>query len=108
MFEYIEKLRKKSDKEKNRIAFFSAFAFSALIFIVWASVVVPGVKNDNKAEVAAVGSSPISDFSNVVSDFIIQVKTGMSDLKSSVSGLSTSTQYYSATSSVGNSSSEAR
>lgn len=98
MFEYIERLRRKSDKEKRRIAFFTATLFSLVIFIVWMTVVLPNFKKSNNKidNVASVSASPTEGFMDAVSNFIGQVKNGIEGLNFEIKSVSTSTQYYKA------------
>ncbi len=83
MFEFIEKLRQKSDKTKNRIAFLTAFAFSGLIFVLWLTVFLPdftqGEKQENQALVGE--PSPLSTFFDTISEGVKVITQQFSELK---------------------------
>jgi len=109
VFDFLEKLRGKSDKQKKQIAFCLALLFAGLIFVVWLSVIFPGL-HQNKVEedkVANLTPSPFSVFMSQISSGISSIGSKVSEIKSSVSSFSTGPVQYIATSTATTTSSRA-
>ena len=85
MFELIEKLRSKPESAKKRIAFFTAFAFSGLLFIAWATVIFPNFKRSLDQTAKDTGPSPISTFAATIMSGVSSVTNQISEIKT-VSG----------------------
>ncbi len=82
MFEYIEKLRGKSEKTKKRIAFFGALGFSVVILGIWLSVVYPQIKNPEVVEkVQTGGPSPLSALGDNIYDGFSSVRGAFGGFK---------------------------
>jgi hypothetical protein len=97
MFDYIEKLRQKSDKSKRWIAFLSSFSFAGLIFVVWLSVIYPDFRFQEKQRQTASANeaSPVGSFFSNMKEGFAGVKKQVDDMKDVVSGISSSTYYVS-------------
>ena len=97
MFEYIEKLRQKSEKSKRWIAFLTSFSFAGLIFVVWLSVIYPDFRfQEKQRQTATVNeASPVGSFFSNMKEGFAGVKKQVDDIKGIVSGMSSSTYYVS-------------
>lgn len=100
MFNYIEKLRQKSEKEKKRVALLYAFLFAGVIFVIWLSVVYPDFRKEKTVGVeieersgptGAIKENIISGFNNIKGEFF--------NMKEVIYNLSREEVYYSSTSS---------
>lgn len=100
MFEYIERLRKKSDKEKRQVAFLIAFLFSLTIFTFWFFAVFPGFKKQGEIEkkVIALESEPGVSFSSLFEGKFDQIKEQLDKIKNFAGNFSTDLEYYIASS----------
>lgn len=95
MFDFIERLRQKSDSSKKKIAFLVSFSISGFIFVVWLTVVLPDFSFSQKQkQAAAVGDAGLfySFYSNLTEGWN-GVQDQFKDLKDTVSSISTSTHY---------------
>ncbi|MFZ2523072.1 MAG: hypothetical protein WAW92_01665 [Minisyncoccia bacterium] len=101
MFEYLDKVRKKDEKIKKRIAFYVALACAAFIFIIWLTVSVPQIKNEKRAQdaIASTTKSPLSNFMAIISNGLIEAQKNVSEIKSAINVLSSTTAYYYSTTS---------
>ena len=84
MFNFIEKLRQKPESSKTLIAFSFSFLFAGTIFLVWLTVVLPDIRQDQeiKDKVAKIEPSPFSTFfGNVANSF-----SALNDLASPKTG----------------------
>ena len=99
MFEILDKLRRKSDRTKKQIAFFTAFSLAGIIFVVWLSVIYPDFRQttDKEKKVNNLEPSPISNFNNKFIDGFMGVKDQFSQIKEAISSFSTLPAYYTAT-----------
>lgn len=104
MFDLIEKLRQKSDKSKNKIAFLTSFTFSGLIFVVWLTIIYPDLKfiEKQKQTATASESSLSGSFIENMKEGFLGLKKEINDLKSVVDNVGTSTYYVSNNSSTVN------
>lgn len=96
MFEYLEKIRQKPERTKNRIAFLSAFSFSGLIFVVWLTVIYPDITfQERQKQAASVNEAGM--FSSFIENFkegFSGIKNEANGIKDMVSSISTSTMFY--------------
>ncbi len=95
MFEFIERLRQKSDKTKKRIAFLSAFCFVGLILVMWLTIVYPDFSFVQKQkQTASVGDTGMFDsfFANITEGFG-GIKNQIQSMKDMFYSVSTSTHY---------------
>ncbi len=100
MFEFLEKLRQKSDKEKRRFAFLVSFLFSATIFALWFFAVYPSFKeqSDIEKKVKALESSPTESMASVIMSSFGQIKEKISEIKNIGSSFTKDLDYYKASS----------
>lgn len=84
MFEIIEKVRQKKDREKKIIAFSVSFFICSVIFIFWLFTVLPGfqkqVELDKKVSSAKKG--PTENLAGFVTDNYSQVRDQINKIKS--------------------------
>ncbi len=84
MFEIIEKVRQKKDREKKIIAFSVSFFICSVIFIFWLFTVLPGfqkqVESDKKVSSAKKG--PTENLAGFVTDNYSQVRDQINKIKS--------------------------
>jgi amino acid permease len=88
VFQLIEKLRKKPEAARNRIAILTAAAITVIIFLVWLSVL--GVRVDNTEENTANAgdsASPISILGDNIADIIENVKSQINALKEGIENI---------------------
>jgi len=107
MFDFIEKLRAKSDKEKRKFAFFYALSFSGIIFVLWLLVVYPNLgQNQNQGEVTSNSKiTPASTLSDTIGKSLTELGDQFLKIKDTVSSFTkggTSPEYYSASTSEAN------
>src|SRR3989344_2334545 len=102
MFDFLEKLRHKPDKQKKQIAFFVAFLFVGIIFVVWLTVIYPDFRQSrvNQEKVANLEPGPFSTFTSQLSNGISSITEKFTEIKDSISSFSTDPAHYSATSSA--------
>lgn len=97
MFEHIENIRQKSDREKRRIAFLLAFLFSSLIFVLWYFAVFPNFKEqdaiDRKIEKLE-EEGPASSLGSVLSGSLTEIKNKIAEIKNLTSYFSDESSYY--------------
>ena len=95
MFDFIERLRQKSDGSKKKIAFLTSFSLAGLIFVVWLSVIYPdfSFKEKQKQTATAHDTGVFSSFLANMSEGFKGVKDQFNAAKEAVSSLSTSTHY---------------
>jgi hypothetical protein len=103
LFDLLEKIRRKPEGAKKRIAFLSAFSITGLIFVLWLSVWYPAWHYGQIKEQNVVSSEPspiqtmaetFSSTFSAVSDQIAQLKAGLSGISEEVSNAA----YYKASS----------
>ncbi len=101
MFEFIEKLRQKSDRTKRQIAFVIALSFSGVIFIVWISVIYPDFMRGQAEAERAVSSepSPLSTFSGTISVGFSAIGEQIGKAKESIFSITKNISDYSASAS---------
>lgn len=83
MYQYIAELRKKPDHHKKRVALITAFAVTAVMFVGWASVLLPSSTStiiaDSQASQAAdtssVGSTPFETIKDSAAAVILSIKS---------------------------------
>ena len=80
MFDFLEKLRHKPDKQKKQIAFFVAFLFVGIIFVVWLTVIYPDFRQSrvNQEKVANLEPGPFSTFTSQLSNGISSITEDLS------------------------------
>ena len=100
MFEIIEKVRQKKDREKKIIAFSIAFFICLLIFIFWFLSIYPSFKKQNQIEkkVERVSSGPTNNFKGIIKDNFSQIKKQFNEIKNIPDILKKEGDYYKATS----------
>jgi dihydrodipicolinate reductase len=100
MFEYLDKLRKKEEKTRHRIALSVAFVFSFILFVVWLTVFLPNFEKENQIERLEQSrfKSPVTNFVDALSGSVMKVQESISNAKNMLNGLATSTAYYRASS----------
>lgn len=100
MFDYLEKIRSKPRGAKKRIAFFTAFTFSGIVFILWFVAVYPSFKeqNDIEKKVKKLESSPISSITSVFSENFGKIKDQFLEVKELGQNFTKEASYYSASS----------
>ena len=99
MFEYLEKLRKKSPRAKKGIAFLIAFSFSGIIFLVWMTVIYPNFKNGllTQRKVDEITNpKPTSAFSDAFSSGYGALKDQFSKVKEMIASVSSAPVNYNA------------
>lgn len=103
MFNYLEKLRQKPERSKNRFAFLSAFSFAGIIFVIWLSVVYPNFTEQKKREdkVRSLEQSPLSSFFENVSVGFGEVGENVSSIKDFAINIFNQSQYLKNDKSVG-------
>ena len=89
MFEIIENIRQKSDREKKRIAFLTSLLFSVIIFAIWISVWYPDWKNhetfsNRYAEPSSL--APLSSISSLFSSGFSEVQANFIEIKTMLGG----------------------
>ena len=94
MFEFIEKLRKKSESTKKKIAFSVAFSLSGIIFVVWLSVIYSDFKQQQALDQKVIstgtsGESPIDNLSDTLSTGISTIGEQLQKMKAMVSSFQT-------------------
>ncbi|HEY0220848.1 MAG TPA: hypothetical protein VGC58_01355 [Candidatus Paceibacterota bacterium] len=95
MFHFIERLRQKSEKTKKKVAFFTAFSFSLIIFIVWVTVIYPDFKKDKIDQTAnVVKASPIDGLADMLSSGFSEIAEKIGEMKSLMMDFSSSTSVY--------------
>ncbi len=101
MFEIIERVRQKKDKEKKIIAFSVAFSVCLVIFTFWAFTVLPEFKKQEELEkkVQSAKNGPSANIAGFVADNFNQVKDQFSKLKEFSGVFEGTADYYVATSS---------
>lgn len=99
MFNLLEKLRKKSEGAKKRVAFIGALTLSGLVFVVWLSVIYPDFRRSQskEAEVAKLQPGPLSSFTDTFSSGIRSIGDKFSEIKTAVSSMTSNATYYNAT-----------
>ncbi len=76
MFEIIEKIRRKPESSKNKIAFLTSFTVSGFIFVIWLTVIYPDLSFvEKQKQVASAGEA------GVFSSFVENVKQGFVGIK---------------------------
>lgn len=100
MFELIEKLRQKPDSTKALVAFSVSLAFAGTIFLVWFTVVLPDIRQDNeiKEKMAKIEPSPFSTFFGNIANSFYALKDQVVDVKTKISEMSNTPVYYNSTS----------
>lgn len=104
MFEFIEKLRKKSERTKKQVAFLVALFITGLIFVVWLSVIYPDFRRRQEKinYVSNLEPSPLGTLGETFRTGFSAIGEQFTSLKESVSSITTSPVYYSTTSSITN------
>ena len=101
MFDLLEKLRQKPEGTRHTIAFAMAFFVSAIILVVWLTVIYPDWSNSQslQAKVVAKSPSPWSAFIDNISNGASAIGSQIGAIKGVISSFSSTTPvYYSATS----------
>ncbi len=100
MFQYIDNLRQKPDKQKKRVAFSLAFIFCLVIFAFWYFTVIPDFKKqaevDKKEE--KLNNGPTTSFMSVFSGKIGEMQDQLAKIKDFAGSFSTGSDYYISTS----------
>ena len=96
MFNYLEKLRQKTDREKRKVAFLFSFLFASLIFVVWFFAVFPQLKQqrniDKKLE--KIESSPTESVASVIMSSFGEIKDKVNEIKNLKSTFDSNIDYY--------------
>jgi hypothetical protein len=102
MFEIIEKVRQKKDREKKIIAFSVSFFICSVIFIFWLFTVLPGfqkqVELDKKVSSAKKG--PTENLAGFVTDNYSQVRDQINKIKSISNFFKGDSEYFKAESTL--------
>ena len=96
MFNYIEKLRQKPDNVKKHIAFFVAFSFVGIIFVVWLSTIYPGFQQEkqiNDRVASSGGPSPVSTFVSILSQSVSTMSEQFSKIKETSTSILSGTDH---------------
>lgn len=99
MFNFIEKIRNKPEKTKTKIAFFTSFVFTGIIFTFWLVAVYPDFKEDIRIEkkIKKLEPSPVSTMGSILGDNISKIKEQVVSIKNITSSLNDKEVYYKAT-----------
>lgn len=98
MFEYLDKLRRKKESTKHKIAISIAFIFSFTLFLLWLMIFLPDFEKKQAEENATQArfKSPSRNLIEMLSDSVMGVQETISDAKKHLNELSTTTAYYKA------------
>jgi hypothetical protein len=91
MFQFLEKLRQKSDRGRKQIAFIIALFFTGLIFVVWLSIIYPSWYQVESKQGAAskLEPGPIDTLSQIISGGVSSIGSEINKAKDSYSQTST-------------------
>lgn len=100
MFDYLESIRNKPRGVKKRIAFFTSFTFTGVVFIFWLVAVYPSFREQNAIDkkIKKLESSPISSISSIFADNFSKIKSQISQVKELGQNFTKEASYYSASS----------
>jgi predicted PurR-regulated permease PerM len=100
MFEHLERLRQKSDKEKKRFAFFIALSFTSFILLLWYFAVFPSFKeqSDIDKKIKKYESSPTSSLGSIFGSKVSEIKGQFSKVVDYSNQFLSKSSYYSSTS----------
>ncbi|MFZ2522474.1 MAG: hypothetical protein WAX44_00895 [Minisyncoccia bacterium] len=95
MLNLIERLREKPHKIRKKIALLIAVTFSGIILLMWAIVIYPSFREQEKRDIEAINSepSPLSAFSDLVYSSLLTFGGEVANFKNSLGGLSGSETY---------------
>ncbi len=98
MLDFLDNIRNKPTRAKKRIAFFSAFAFTSIIFIFWFVAIYPSFKeqNDLEKKVNDLDSSPMESVGSVFSDNFSKIKDQFGKIKEIGNSFTKEVEYYTA------------
>lgn len=98
MFDYLENIRNKPRGAKKRIAFFTAFTFSGIVFIFWFVAIYPSFREQNAIDkkVKNLESSPISSITSIFSENFGKIKDQLSVVKELGQNFTKEATYYKA------------
>ncbi len=96
MFELIERLRRKNDRQKKIIAFSISFFICFVIFIFWFFSIMPEFRLQQEAEkrVESIERGPSSELGGMIMDNFSLIKEQISDLIGLSKSFSSTTEYY--------------
>lgn len=101
MFEYLEKLRKKTDREKKYFALGVAFCFCLIVSGFWVVSVYPTLIREKEVndKVSKIKSSgPAESFTSTFSSAWGDLKANIIDIKTTISDFNSDINYYKSTS----------
>lgn len=100
MIDFLENIRNKPSGAKKRIAFFTAFTFTGVIFIFWFVSIYPSFKeqNDLEKKVSKIESSPITSVSSIFADNFSKIKEQFAKVKEVGENFTKEAAYYTASS----------
>jgi preprotein translocase subunit YajC len=100
MLDFLENIRSKPNGAKKRIAFFTAFTFTGIIFIFWFVAIYPSFKEQNKIEEKAkkIESSPVSSLGSIFSDNFSKIKEQFIEIQDITKNFNSDANYYVASS----------
>ncbi len=101
MFNFLDKIRKKPARVKKQIAFFTAFSFAGIIFVVWLSVIYPDFVDtqEKQSKISSIQANPTDNFTSFFSQGMTGIKDQYQKLKEAMTAFSSGPTYYSASSS---------
>lgn len=98
MLDFLDKVRSKPNSAKKRIAFFTAFTLTGIIFIFWFVAIYPSFKEQNELDkkISKLESSPIESVSSVFGSNFLKIKEQFGKIKEIGSSFSAEVDYYTA------------
>ncbi len=102
MLDFLETIRSKPNGAKKRIAFFTAFTFTGIIFIFWFVAIYPSFKEQNRIneKVKKIESSPVTSLGSIFSDNFSKIKVQFNEIRDLTKNFNSNSDYYAATSSA--------
>ncbi len=95
MLNLIERLRSKPHKIRKKIALLIAVTFSGIILLMWAIVIYPNFKEQEKRDIGVMNAepSPFSAFTDMIYSSFLTFGGEVTNFKNSLGGLSGSETY---------------
>jgi hypothetical protein len=97
MFNYLEKIREKSENHRRSFAFGLSMAITAVIFTVWISVKFSVFSNDfvaTKNSLQEEVITPVASFSKLTASALEGIKGSIDGLKTSIDNLGNNIKIY--------------
>jgi len=98
MLDFLDKIREKPNRAKKRIAFFTAFTLTGIIFIFWFVAIYPSFKEQNAIDkkISKLESSPIESVGSVFGENFNKIKEQFGKIKEIGSNFTAEVDYYTA------------